>query len=392
MAHALDGIKVLDLAINYAGPTSSTYLVDQGADVIKVERRVVGDTSRRGGNTPFLKLNSYAFMAINRGKRSITLDITKPQGQDVIREMVKGADVLIENFRPGVMERLGIGYDTLSKINPRLIYGSLTAFGQKGPYADKAGFDRLAQGLAGAMYRKDAEGRPLPNGIWVSDYGSPMLMAFGVMCALFTRERTGRGQRVETSLMQAAMAMQFSQLTVVDDNPTPPREESPAGYNSYRCSDGVFLNLGVYMPHQFKALCKAMDLPHLVDDPRITDPLRRHELDEEVNPIITALFETQSSQYWVDVLVEADVPCATIVDRANVPQSEQVLANDMMVTVDHPVVGRTHIVGTPVNLSETTAVKPLQPAPTLGQHTDEILGELGYSPDRIAELREAEVI
>src|SRR5688572_17038682 len=126
MAHALDGIRVLDLAINYAGPTSSTYLVDQGADVIKVERRIVGDTSRRGGNTPFLKLNSYAFMAINRGKRSITLDITKPQGQDVIRDMVKGADVLIENFRPGVMERLGIGYDTLCEINPRLIYGSLT--------------------------------------------------------------------------------------------------------------------------------------------------------------------------------------------------------------------------------------------------------------------------
>src|SRR5437868_8983071 len=125
MPHALEGIRVIDLAINYAGPTSSTYLADQGADVIKVERRKVGDTSRRGGNTPFLKLNSYAFMAINRGKRSITLDITKPDGQDVIRDLVRGADVLIENFRPGVMEKYGIGYDALAEINPRLVYGSL---------------------------------------------------------------------------------------------------------------------------------------------------------------------------------------------------------------------------------------------------------------------------
>ena len=391
MPHALDGINVIDVAINYAGPASSTYLVDQGAEVIKVERRIVGDTSRRSGNTPFLKLNSYAFMALNRGKRSITLDITKPQGQEILRDLARGADVLVENFRPGVMERLEIGYDTLSTLNPRLVYGSLTAFGAKGPYAARAGFDRLAQGVAGAMYRRDAEGRPLPTGIWISDWGAPMLMAFGIMLALFARERTGRGQRVETSLMQAAIAMQFSQLTVVEDNPTPPREENPAGYNSYRCADGVYLNIGVYLPHQFKALCRALDVPHLADDPRITDPLRRHELDAEVGPIITELLATEPAQVWEDRLVEADVPCAPIVDRAQVPYEEQVLTNEMMVPIEHPVVGRTRIVGTPVRLSETPSV-PLKPAPTLGQHTDEILGELGYSPELIAELREAEVI
>jgi crotonobetainyl-CoA:carnitine CoA-transferase CaiB-like acyl-CoA transferase len=392
MPHALDGIKVIDLAINYAGPTSSTYLADQGADVIKVERLKVGDTSRRGGNTPFLKLNSYAFMALNRGKRSITLDISKPQGQEVIRDLVRGADVLVENFRPGVMDRLGIGYDALSAINPQLIYGSLTAFGQKGPYAERAGFDRLAQGLSGAMFRKDAEGRPLPNGIWIADWGSPMLMAFGIMAALFVRDRTGRGQRVETSLLQAAMAMQYAQLTVVEDDPTPPRgEENPTGYNCYRCSDGVFINIAVYLPHQFQSLVRAMDLPHLADDPRITDPLRRHELNEEVEPIVIALMETRPSDEWLDILNEADVPCARIVERAQVRHEEQIQANEMMVTVDHPVVGRTHIVGTPVNLSDTPSVQ-LKPAPTLGQHTDEILGELGYPPERIAELREAGII
>lgn len=391
MPHVLDEIKVIDLAINYAGPTSSTYLADQGAEVIKVERRIVGDTSRRSGNTPFLKLNSYGFMAINRGKRSVTLDITKPQGQEVLRDLARGADVLVENFRPGVMERLGIGYDTLSADNRRLVYGSLTAFGAKGPYAGKAGFDRLAQGLAGAMYRKDSEGRPLPNGIWIADWGAPMLMAFGIMLALFARERTGRGQRVESSLMQAAMAMQFSQLTVVEENPTLPREGTPPGANSYRCADGVYLNVGVYMPHQFRRLCHLLDLPHLAEDPRVTDPLRRHELDAEVSPIITARLETQPSQVWLDILADADIPCAPIVDRAHVPYEEQVIANEMMVTIDHPVVGRTHIMGTPVRLSETPSV-PLRAAPTLGQHTDEILGELGYSQERIAELRAAEVI
>jgi crotonobetainyl-CoA:carnitine CoA-transferase CaiB-like acyl-CoA transferase len=352
----------------------------------------VGDTSRRGGNTPFLKLNSYAFMAINRGKRSITLDITKPDGKEVLREMVKGADVLIENFRPGVMDRLGLGYDALSKINPRLIYASLTAFGSKGPWADKPGFDRLAQGMSGAMFKKDAEGRPLPNGIWIADWGAPMLMAFAIMAALYAREHTGRGQKAETSLLHAAMAMQLGQLTVVEDNPTPPRgEDNPAGYNSYRCSDGVYLNIGVYMPHQFRNLCKALDLPHLADDPRITNPLLRHELDAEVEPIIMALLETQPSKVWLDILVEADVPCAPIIDRAHVPYDEHILANELMVTVDHPVVGRTHIVGTPLRLSESGSV-PLKAAPVLGQHSDEILGELGYAPGRIEKLRESEVI
>jgi crotonobetainyl-CoA:carnitine CoA-transferase CaiB-like acyl-CoA transferase len=391
MPHALDGIRVIDLAIAFAGPTSSTYLADQGADVIKVERRLVGDTTRRAGTNPFLGLNSYAFLAINRGKRSITVDITRPQGQEIIRELARNADALIENFRPGVMERLGIGYDTLSAINPRLVYGSLTAFGSKGPYADRAGFDRLAQGMAGAMFRKDAEGHPQANGIWISDWGAPMLMAFGISTALLARERTGRGQRVETSLLHAAMAMQFSQLTMVENNPTPPRGENPAGYNSYRCADGVYLNLAVYFAFQFQNLVRALDLPHLADDPRLNDPQRRHELDAEAEPILAAIFETQPSDVWIDILVKADVPCAPIIDRAQVPLDEQILANDMMVTVDHPVVGPTHIVGTPVQLSDTPSA-PLQPSPTLGQHTDEILAELGYTSERIAELREAEVI
>jgi crotonobetainyl-CoA:carnitine CoA-transferase CaiB-like acyl-CoA transferase len=390
-AHPLEGIKVIDVAINYAGPAASMYLADQGADVIKVERRLVGDTTRRAGNTPFLKLNSPSYMAINRGKRSITLDISKPGGQQVLRDLARTTDVLVENFRPDVMDRLGIGYEALSAINPRIVYGSLTAFGARGPYADKAGFDRLAQGMAGAMYRKDADGRPLPSSAWIGDWGSPILMAFGIMLALFVRERTGRGQRVESSLLQAAMALQFSQLTVVEEDPTPPREENPAGYNSFRCSDGVYLNIGVYFADQYNRLCRALDLPHLADDPRLTNPLLRPDLDAEVGPIFAAIFETRSSEEWLEILFTADVPCAPIVERSKLAQNEQILANEMMVAVQHPVVGRTRITGTPLRLSETKSVT-LRPAPTLGQHTDEILGEIGYSAERIAELRAAEII
>jgi len=391
VAHAFEGIKVIDTAINYAGPTISTYLADQGADVIKVERRGVGDTSRRSGNTPFLKLNSRHFMAINRGKRSITLDITKPEGQEIIHELARRADVFTDNFRPGVMDRLGMGYAALSALNPRLIYASLTAYGPKGPYAQRAGFNRLAEGMAGALFRRDAEGRPQGAGIWIADWSAPMIVAFGIAAALYVRERTGRGQLVESSLLHASVAIQLGDMTIVEDDPTPPREENPSGYGTYLCGDGVFINIGAFFLPQWKRLCQVLDVPHIGEDPRFTDPLRRADLHAEAAPVIDAIFATRSSQEWLEALNDADVPCAPIVDRSAVRFEEQIIANELMVEVDHPVVGRTHIAGTAVQLSEMPSVR-LQPAPTLGQHTDEILGELGYSPDRISELREAEVI
>jgi len=391
MPAALQGVKVVDTAINYAGPTISMYLADQGADVIHVERRIVGDASRRSGNTPFLKLNSRHYMAINRGKRSITVDITKPEGQEIVQKLAADTDVFVENFRPGVMDRLNLGYEKLSKQNPRLIYTSLTAYGPKGPYANRAGFNRLVEGLAGALDRKDAEGRPQGAGIWIADWSAPMIAAFGISSALFARERTGVGQRVDTSLLHATVMMQLGDLVVVEDDPTPPRQENPSGYGSYQCSDGIWINIGAYLPHQWKRLCYALDLPHLGDDPRYIDPAKRPELEAETWPVIEAILGTRPSAEWIDLLNEADVPCAPIVSRPNVRFEEQIKANELMVEVDHPVVGRTHIPGTAVHLSDMPSV-PLKPAPTLGEHTDEILTELGYSPERITELRAAEVI
>jgi crotonobetainyl-CoA:carnitine CoA-transferase CaiB-like acyl-CoA transferase len=391
MPHALEGLKVIDLSINYAGPTTSMYLCDQGAEVVKVERRVTGDTSRRHGNTPFLKGNSRNFVAINRGKRSITVDITKPEGQQIVQKLAERSDVLVENFRPGVMDRLNLGYEALSKLNRRLIYASLTAFGTKGPYADRPGFDRVVQGLSGALHRRDAEGRAMGAGTLIADWSAPMLMSFGIALAVIVRDKTGEGQRVESSLLQAAIAMQLGDLTVMEDDPTPPAEENPPAYGGYVCADGAVINVNAIFPPQFARLCEVLELPHLAHDPRLTDPLRRDELRAESGPVFHAIFATRPSEEWLALLTEADVPCGPIVDRPKVAYHEQVVANDMMVPLEHPVVGRTRIMGVPVRLSKTPPVD-LHPAPTLGQHTDEILTELGYSPANIGELREAEVI
>jgi crotonobetainyl-CoA:carnitine CoA-transferase CaiB-like acyl-CoA transferase len=319
-------------------------------------------------------------MALNRGKRSITVDITKPDGQEIVRRLAERADVLVENFRPGVMDRLGLGYDALAVLNPGLIYASLTAFGTRGPYATRAGFDRLVQGMSGAMFHRDADGQPMTAGVQIADWSAPMLMAFGIALALRVRDKTGIGQRVESSLLHAAIAMQHASLTVAENDPTVPREDDPAGYRTFECSDGVFINVSALFPHQYKRLCETLDVPHLADEPKQAAAL-----------VFQGIFATRPAREWLELLIEADVPCAPIVDRSKVAFEEQIVANEMMVPIEHPRAGPTRIMGRPIRLSRTS-YGPLRPAPALGEDTDAILDELGYSLNRIAELKEAEVI
>lgn len=392
MPGALDGIKVIDTAINYAGPTTSMYLSDQGADVIKVEARINGDTGRRGGSSPYLGKNSRSFMAINRNKRSITVDLKKPEGREIVQQLAKRADVFVENFRPGVMDRLGLGYKTLTGLNPRLVYATITSFGPKGPYADKAGFDRLVQGMGGAMTRKDAEGRPMTAGTWIADWSTPMLMAYGIALALWQRDKTGVGQRVEGSLLASTLAMQLGDVTIAEDDPTPPpvSEDSPA-YSCFQCADGQYINLGAIFPHQFARLCEVLDLPHIANDPRLTDPATRRQLHAEATPIFQVLFQTRTLAEWLEALHKADVPCGPIVERQKVAYEPQIVANDFMVPLTHPVAGRTRVIGTPVRLSANPP-RELKPAPQLSEHTEEILRELGYSDERIEALKKDEVV
>ena len=391
MRYALEGVRVIDLAQHLAGPGVSMYLADQGADVIKVEPRGQGDQSRRMGSTPFLGENSRSFMVLNRNKRSITVDMRTPQGKEIITRLVRGADVVVTNSRTRVSERLGIDYETLRSINPRIIYGSVSAYGTRGPYAEKGGFDRMTQGMSGAMYRKTPEGVPMTAGVWISDSSIPMLLSYGIMCALWAREKTGVGQKVETSLLQAAVAMQGGDLVLAEDDPAGPVEGGSASYGIFQCGDGVYINVGALQDDQFVRLCGVMDLEHLAQDPRFNDPARNQEFRAEAFPIIEEFFKLKPSSEWLDLLNAADVPCAPILERWQVFDEPQIVENEIIVRVQHPEAGRTRLMGPPVRLSEMPG-EIRTPAPLLGQHTDEVLRELGYDAQEIDVLRAHEVV
>jgi CoA:oxalate CoA-transferase len=380
----------LDLAGMWAAPGISMYLGDQGAEVIKVEPRT-GDLSRTLGTTPYLKENSRSFMVVNRNKRGITVDTRKPAGKEIVLKLAGWADVLIENFRPGVTERLGIGYDDLAPLNPRLIYCSVSGYGRKGPYAEKAAYDRILQGLSGAMFRRMPSGEPIGTGIWIADCSVPMMMSYGIMLALWQREKTGLGQRVNTSLLQAAIAMQSVDLVMADDDPTPRGGEAFQGTGIYRCGDGVYINVVALADHQFMRLLQVMDLGHLTGDPRAKDPLRSAEFRNEVSTVLQGIFETRSAEEWLQALHTADVPCGPILTRDEVFEEPQVLENEMLVRTEHPAAGRLRMLGIPLELSATPG-SIRRPAPRLGEHTDEVLREFGYSADEIGALRAEEVI
>jgi crotonobetainyl-CoA:carnitine CoA-transferase CaiB-like acyl-CoA transferase len=391
MASALEGIRVVDLAQHMAGPGTSMYLADQGAEVVKIEPPGKGDSARRLGMTAYVRENSRVFMAFNRNKKSITLDIRTPRGQEVLRRLVEQADVLIHNLRTSTADRLGLGYDALAAVNPRLVYASVTAYGTKGPYAHKGGYDRMTQGLAGAMYRRGADGVPITAGVWISDCSIPMLLSYGIMCALWARERTGRGQQVETSLLQAALAMQLNDLILVENDPGGDADYGGPTYGVFRCADDAFINVGALQADQFARLCQVLELEHLADDPRFTDPAQSEAFRADVFPIIEELFTYKPSREWLALLDAVDVPCAPILARRDVFFEPQMIENDMIVPLEHPKVGPTRVLGVPVRLSATPgAIRA--PAPLLGQHTTEVLGALGYAPAEIDALRADAVI
>ncbi len=392
MAYALEGIKVLDLAQHVAGPTTSMYLADQGADVIKVEAWPKGDSSRGSSTTAFLKENGRGFMVINRNKRSIVLDIRKPQGNEVLRRLVKDADVVVLNFRLAAAKRLGVDYETLSALNPRLVYATLSAFGTKGPNADKGGYDRILQGMAGVMYRRMPNGTPITAGLYAADSSTPMMLAYGIMLALWVREKTGLGQKVEGSLLQTWIALQATDLVRAEEDPEQPEERTTdVGFGVYQCADSQWINIAPNNDRQFTNACKALGLDYVLEDPRFDDPAQRTLLREEIDPEVAKVIRAGSSQDWLARFNDADVPCGPILTKSQVFDDPQIVANDMLTTVQHPKAGRTRMVTVPLKLSATPgAIR--KPSPLLGEHTDEILKGVGYSSEEIDQLRAQEVL
>jgi succinate---hydroxymethylglutarate CoA-transferase len=383
----LDGLRVIDLTSVLSGPLCTMMLGDAGADVIKVESPA-GDQAR-GWGPPFWGDQGTEFLAVNRNKRSIVLDLKTPAGKSALLRLCKRADVLVENYRRGVPERLGIDYETLHQVNPRLVYCSISGFGDSGPRRGEAAYDSVMQAFVGIMHMTGAPGGPpVRASISVCDVSAALYANQAILLALAARERTGRGQRVEASLFESQIALMLFRAVGYFATGKPPAGKlgsaSPhlAPYEVYATADGdimiAALNDGLY-----RKLVQAMGLPDLATDPRFTTNALRVQNRAALNDLLKARFAQRATQAWARLLTDAGVPCSginTIADALNDPQTA---ARDMIMELQHTTLGTIKVPGIPIKFSETPGSGRRAP-PLLGEHQAEVLKEYGLSADEIA--------
>ncbi len=389
----LDGLRVLDLTEHMAGPFCSMILADMGADVIKLERPGKGDSSRAMGDGA--ERNPY-FRYINRNKRSLTLDYKQPAGREAFLKLVARVDVLVENYRPTVMDRAGLGYEALRPLNPRLIYAQLSGYGYDGPYRDKGGFDLIAQGMGGIMtVTGEPDGPPVSVGLPLCDLGTGMWGVQGILAALYERQRTGQGQRVECSLLETAIG--FSSWTSAGwlaDQQEPTRQGSRhrqnAPYQRFATGDG-FIMIGAAGQHIWERCARALGHPEWIEDPRFRAGRDRMKNRPALERALETLLVTQPTAHWVKVLDDAGVPCGPVYTYAQLFADPQVVHRELVVHADDPELGRVPHIRTPIKMtSGAVAVRAV--APKLGEHTDQILAEVGYSTAEIDSLRRARIV
>ena len=394
MAAALDKIKVVDLTRTLAGPFCTMLMGDMGAEVIKVEEPTGGDETRKW--TPFVNGESTQFLTFNRNKRSLSVNLKEREGLKIVQDLAADADVMIESFRAGTLDRLGLGYEAIKKTNPGVVYCSISGYGRTGPMADMPGYDLLIQAYSGLMsLTGDPEGSPLRIGFSLVDLFTGM-MAYGtILTALRQRDQTGKGQWVESALLDGQVAALSYHATGFMGTGVEPKRmgsghPSLVPYQSFSASDGQFI-IGCANQGLWERMCRAIGQDAMLDDPRYTTNTDRVEHRAECVGELSALFAQKTTAHWVDLIVEAGVPCGPINTVADVVSNPQVLARNMIAEADHPNIPNLKFPGSPLKLTDSPATIRRVP-PMLGQHNEEILEEAGYSPEKIADLKERGVL
>ena len=393
---ALEGIRVLDLTRALAGPFCTLMLGDNGADVIKVEIPGTGDDTRKWG-PPFIGEESAYYLSINRNKRSLTLNLQDAQAQEVFMKLAKDTDVVVENFTPGVMGRFGLDYDAVKAVNPKVVYCSISGFGQDGPYRNRPAYDQIMQGVGGLMsITGEPDGEPQKIGIAVTDIGAGMWSAFAIMAALHHREKSGEGQYIDISMLDAQVAWLTYQAAFFFANGEAPKRMGAAHptlvpYQAFMCNDGKYINVAVGSERIWGRFCQGMGREDLKDHPDYaTNSVRVNHRGAMVS-MLQEIFLTRPVAEWVEDLQAANVPCGPINDLADVFADPQVLARNMYLEMPHPTLGSIKQTGLPIKFSLTPGGLDRHP-PLLGEHNQEILQSLGYSDADVQSLKEQSVI
>ena len=400
MAKPLEGIKVIEIGQEIQGPFAGLFLADLGAEVVKVENKETGDLSRWmaasliGGPGVRNAAVSHYFIAMNRGKRSITADLKKPAAIEIVRRMVKAYDVLLTNYRPGVLDRLGLGYEEVRKLNPRIVYAQGSSWGPKGPWVMRPSRDMLAQAASGIMAKTGMPNDPpLAAGIFVADHTGALSLAGGILAGLLARERTGTSQKVDVSIYGTMIAMQGMEINYTSITGQEP-ERAGRGHQflhgvwgAFPTRDGHICIAGVD-DKRWPAFCRIMGIEELEKDPEYGDNVTRNFHGEKIQSVLDLIFPKKTSKEWLAALNDADILATEVVDYRTMLQSEQARVNGYLKELDHPVAGKVLVTGTPVSINgevETAAQMP----PEHGANTEEVLLELGYSWEEIGSLRES---
>jgi crotonobetainyl-CoA:carnitine CoA-transferase CaiB-like acyl-CoA transferase len=389
MALPLAGIRVVDLTRALSGPFCSMILADLGADVIKVEPMLAGDMARTWG--PFDRGQSAYYLSTNRNKRGIAVNFRDPRGLELIRRMAASADVVVENFKSGVMEDMGLGYQQLCAANPKLVFGSITGFGSDGPLGSWPGFDQIAQGYSGLMSLTGQEqAGPTRVGTAIGDLTSGMWTAIGILAALFGRQHSGAGQRVETSLLASLVSLlgvQGQRYLSLGEVPEPTGNVHPviAPYGVFQTADGP-LNIAPATPDMWVKLCRLLELEELLGDPRFVDNAARMQHREQLRLIIEARLKLRTKMEWTEAMIPLGIPAGPINNLADVFNDPQVQHCRMVEQVEHPLLGALKQVGNPIKLDAFGQGSVRMPPPMLGEHTFEVLAGYGYSEHELQQL------